>query len=56
MIPDLAALLVEPEMQEGVQAAMWAIFMRCKDPVVNEMMTEVRRGNARLELSSSWAT
>ena len=41
MIPDLAALLVEPEMQEGVAAAMWAIFIRCKDPTVNEMMTEV---------------
>ncbi|PNH06742.1 hypothetical protein TSOC_006826 [Tetrabaena socialis] len=40
VIPDLASCLAVPELVEATEKAMWAIFMRSRDPRVNELMTE----------------
>ncbi|GLC37327.1 hypothetical protein PLESTB_001135900 [Pleodorina starrii] len=40
VIPDLAGCLAVPELQDAAEKAMWAIFMRARDPRINELMTE----------------
>lgn len=40
VLADLAACLADAALQELVQDAMWAIFMRSKDPKVNELMVQ----------------
>ncbi|KAG2448743.1 hypothetical protein HYH02_006097 [Chlamydomonas schloesseri] len=40
VIPDLASCLSNPELADTAEKAMWAIFMKCKDPRVNELMQE----------------
>lgn len=43
IVPILATLLPEPELQPDVQTAMWTIFLRCKDPVAQEALQEGTR-------------
>ncbi|KAG2498347.1 hypothetical protein HYH03_003606 [Edaphochlamys debaryana] len=40
VVPDLAACLGVPELQAATEEAMWSIFMRSRDPRLNELMTE----------------
>ncbi|GIL71254.1 hypothetical protein Vretimale_2873 [Volvox reticuliferus] len=39
-IPDLATCLAVPELADAAEKAMWAIFMRARDPRINELMVE----------------
>ncbi|GAX76791.1 hypothetical protein CEUSTIGMA_g4237.t1 [Chlamydomonas eustigma] len=40
VVPSLAALLSDAEVQDAAQAALWSIFMRCKDPIAQEALNE----------------
>ncbi|GIL46492.1 hypothetical protein Vafri_3459 [Volvox africanus] len=40
VIPDLATCLAVPELADAAEKAMWSIFMRARDPRINELMME----------------
>ncbi|KXZ51584.1 hypothetical protein GPECTOR_12g547 [Gonium pectorale] len=40
VIPDLATCLAEPALQDAAEKAMWAIFMKPRDPRISEMLAE----------------
>jgi tetratricopeptide (TPR) repeat protein len=39
-LPDLALCLRDPSLRDAAHAAMWAVFGRCRDPRVGELMAE----------------
>ncbi|EFJ44299.1 hypothetical protein VOLCADRAFT_95447 [Volvox carteri f. nagariensis] len=40
VIPDLAGCLAVPELSDAAEKAMWALFMKARDPRINELMAE----------------